>query len=235
MKKSQKYYFFIIVLIASFLTMDYFANKKMVQVLKPKSVARGTASLNTSGQVITAAIPPSAPAEVAEETSDTSALAQFMSDFKYEVFQIGKVQSNTDEVENRLQGLARQMEPEHRNYLKSILQNQKNNGDDRAMAIELLSRSQTPEAAEILKNYATDTSMSLGTRAEQELVFKAQAIEGVAAYQDQNLALSYLNEISKKTSYTFLQDRASRAQAALKNQGPPIEQQDIEALKKLSR
>lgn len=230
MKKSQKYYFFIIILIASFLTMDYFANKKMVQILKPKVTAQ-IKKLDVQKATNTQDVQK----EEASEASDSTSLAQFKADFKYEVFQIGKVQTNTDEVENRLQGLARQMEPEHRNFLKTILQNQKNNGDDRAMAIELLSRSQTPDAAEILKNYATDSSMSLGTHAEQELVFKAQAIEGIAGFQDQNLALSYLNEISKKTSYTFLQDRATRAEAGLRNQGPAIQDQDVEALKKLSR
>lgn len=125
------------------------------------------------------------------------------------------------------------MQPEHRDYLKSVLINKSNAGDDRALAIELLSRSQTPEAAEILKNYTITEMNDVGVDKNQELVFKAQAIEGLAGFQDENIALSYLNEISQKTDYSFLQDRTRRAQAAIKNEAPAVEKQDLDALKKI--
>ncbi len=220
--KARKYYFLILVLIGSFLTMDYFLNKKINHLMSPDVIHLQSVVKNINKKTF-------------EKSEDSESLLQFKSDFKYEVNQIGQTQTNTDEIENRLQGLARQMEPEHRDYLKFILNSQDMNGDDRAMAIELLSRNQTLDSAEILKNYTTNEPSTNTTRAEQELVFKAQAIEGLAAYQDRNVAISYLKEINKKTNYKFLQDRAQRAESALKNEGPPIEAQDLEALKKIIR
>lgn len=167
------------------------------------------------------------------EDSSEDSVQQFKSEFKHEVAQIGQVQVDTEAVENRLQAIARQMEPEHRDYLKMILNNDKSNGDERAMAIELLTRNQTPEAAEMLKNYSISDSPNGNLKSDEDIVFKAQAIEGLAGYQDRNLAISYLNEISQKTNYSFLQDRVRRAQSALKNEGPTIETQDLEALKKI--
>jgi len=125
---------------------------------------------------------------------------------------MSKGQSDFDErLENRLQSLARQMENEHKFYLKSVLNNQEASNDQRAMAIELLTRNQTLQSADILKTYTTNESGIRGAAIEQELIFKARAIEGLAAYQDRNQALSYLNEVSKKTNYKFLKERASRA------------------------
>ncbi len=170
---------------------------------------------------------PETAAAVVEKTSteDSSldSVQEFKSEFKYEVTQIGQVQTDTEAVENRLQSIARQMEPEHRDYLKLVLLSEKSSGDERAMAIELLTRNQTPEAAEVLKNYSISDSSNGNLKSGEDIVFKAQAIEGLAGYQDRDLAISYLNEISRKTHYSFLQDRVRRAQAALKNEGPAIE------------
>lgn len=167
------------------------------------------------------------------EDSSVDSVQEFKSEFKTEVTQIGRVQTDTEAVENRLQAIARQMEPAHREYLKLVLLSEKSSGDERAMAIELLTRNQTQEAAEILKNYTISDSSNGNLKSDEDIVFKAQAIEGLAGYQDRNLAISYLNEISRKTNYSFLQDRVRRAQAALKNEGPTIETQDLEALKKI--
>lgn len=226
--KARKYYFFGLILLVGFLSMDYFLNKKIMLLKNPKmktviSKTKAESESRTAASVVSIA------------DSESVSLLQFRSDFKYEVDQIGMTQANPDQIENRLQGLSRQMEPEHKIYLKTVLNNQNANGDDRAMAIELLTRNQTAESVEILKNYAANESTNLGARAEQELVFKAQAIEGLAAYQDHPVAISYLDEIRKKTSYPFLQDRARRAEAVLKNEGPAIETQDLDALKKIIR
>lgn len=224
--KIRKYYFLCLFLLVGFLMMDHFVNQKMMRLKNPDKISNQV--LQNTQKLATDIVQSSA-----YENIDSVSLLQFKSDFKYEVFQIGQTQANPDQIENRLQGLARQMEPAHRLYLKSILIDTNMNGDDRAMAIELLSRNQTRESAEILKNYTIADADVTKTQTEQEMVHKAQAIEGLAVYQDRNVALAYLDEVTKKTNYQFLQDRARRAEASLKNEGPAIETQDLDALNKI--
>lgn len=229
--KARNYYLLFLGLLVGFLTMDYFLNQKIMHLKsRNPTVVKNIKNSDSISK-------PEAAAVVVEKTptedSAQDSIQQFKSEFKQEVSQIGQVQADTETVENRLQAIARQMEPAHRDYLKLVLMNEKSNGDERAMAIELLTRNQTAEAAEILKNYSLSDSASGNLKSDEDIVFKAQAIEGLAGYQDRNLAISYLNEISQKTNYSFLQDRVRRAQAVLKNEGPTIETQDLEALKKI--
>ncbi len=228
--KARNYYLLFLGLLVGFLTMDYFLNQKMMHLKSQNPKATNIKNTDPISK-------PEAVEVVVEKTttqdSAPDSVQQFKSEFKQEVAQIGQVQSDTEAVENRLQAIARQMEPAHRDYLKLVLMNEKSNGDERAMAIELLTRNQTAEAAEILKNYTLSDSTTGNLKSGEDIVFKAQAIEGLAGYQDRNLAISYLNEISRKTNYSFLQDRVRRAQSALKNEGPTIETQDLEALKKI--
>jgi hypothetical protein len=229
--KPRSYYLLFLGLLVGFLTMDYFLNQKIIQL---KSKTSTTAkNLNNADSITKPEITVAAVEKTPVEESALDSVQQFKSEFRQEVSQIGRVQTDTEAVENRLQAVARQMEPEHRNYLKMILNSEKSNGDERAMAIELLTRNQTPEAAEILKNYSLSDSTTGNLKSGEDIIFKAQAIEGLAGYQDRELAISYLNEIGQKTNYSFLQDRVRRAQSALKNEGPAIETQDLEALRKI--
>lgn len=228
--KARSYYLLFLGLLVGFLTMDYFLNQKIIHLKAQNSTSQNIQKIEPTAKPETRAV---AVQKTSTEEPALDSVQQFKSEFKYEVAQIGQVQVDTEAVENRLQAFARQMEPDHRNYLKTILMSEKSNGDERALAIELLTRNQTPEAAEILKNYSLSDSTTGNLKSGEDIIFKAQAIEGLAGYQDRNLAISYLNEISRKTNYSFLQDRVRRAQASLKNEGPTIETQDLEALKKI--
>ncbi len=170
--------------------------------LKTYSTQKKTVVLNT--------LPP--PNPIQKSVISVPGNLQFETDFKNEVVQIDQIQNDPEVIENRLQSLARQMELSDRLYLKSILNNHKSTDGDRAMAIELLARNQTAESAEILKNFTTAEYQN-----EHELIFKAQAIEGLAGFQDQNTALNYLNEISQKSKNQFLKDHAQKAENSLKN------------------
>ena len=60
-----------------------------------------------------------------------------------------------------------------KSYLKLVLLSEKSSGDERAMAIELLTRNQTQEAAEILKNYTISDSSNGNLKSDEDIVFKA--------------------------------------------------------------
>ena len=120
------------------------------------------------------------------------------------------------------------------NYLKSVVMDLNQAGDERALAIELLSRNTSNTAAQTLKEFALSNDRGLrGVAKDQEIVFKAQAIEGIAAQPEKSLALQYLSEISRKTDSAFLNDRALRAQAVIKDNVQSLEKQDQKALEKL--
>ncbi len=199
--RSKVYYFLGLLSVICFLTMDYFLNQKMMS-LKTYSTQKKTVVLNT--------LP--LPNPIQKSVISVPGNLQFETDFKNEVAQIDQIENDPEVIENRLQSLARQMELSDRLYLKSILNNHKSTDGDRAMAIELLARNQTAESAEILKNFTTAEYQN-----EHELIFKAQAIEGLAGFQDQNTALNYLNEISQKSKNQFLKDHAQKAENSLKN------------------
>lgn len=111
-------------------------------------------------------------------------------------------------------------------------------GDQRAMAVELLSRNKTPEALQALQDFViyhqTDGSTGWSRQREFESVLRAQAIEGIAAYPKKELALSSLNSLSQHVSESFLRDRIARSGEYLRHgKTDPIEKQDENALKKL--
>jgi predicted DNA-binding protein len=217
MMRMRSYYFIGLIFVASFLTMDYFLNQKMMKLKQPSKSLQTVSSSSTVKEVHKNLS--------ASETVLPEDL-QFQLDFKNEVARIGQIEGDPDQIENRLQSLARQMVNQDKIFLKEIIESQKINSDERALAIELLSRNQTPESAEILKNYTTSKTSDAPTRAghdDKERIFKAQAIDGLAAYQDRELALKYLDEVSNNTQDQFLKDRVRQAEATLKTDATALE------------
>lgn len=187
--------------------MDYSLTQKMMRIKSSRVPA--TATLKGSESKIVQA----------DSLSTSTSLNQFKADFKYEVSQIGRADANADaeKIENRIQGLARQMEPEHRDYLKFVINTENLSADDRAMAIELLSRNQSEESAKILKDFALAKAPRSQAAAERAVIFKAKAIEGLEVYQDRRVAIGYLDEISRGAEHSFIKDRARRAEVNLKS------------------
>lgn len=229
--KGRNYFFLVLGLILAFLAVDYHFHKRIVDLntaraVKPVDLSTGPKFQRQPTQ-----------AEVdqaAEETLDLEIpMEQFKKSFKFEAEQIGQTQADPEVVENRIQSLARQMDVPHIRYLEKTLMDQNANGDERAMALEFLSRNQSPEALEILKDFAKNEGQSAGHRQEFELALKAQAVEGIGGALDKSAALNYLDEIKNQSSDSFIKDRAARVESSIRNNTAPVEEQDNEALKKL--
>lgn len=218
--------------------MDYFFNEKVIQLRGGKKNSAVLSREKEEVKITENSNKDISDARQMISVSDETSLQQFKTEFHHEVLQVGKTTDEPNAVENRMQSIARQMEPEHIQYLEQVLLDRKQGGDERAMAVELLSRNQSEQAENILKNFILQDQGAVvnnkGQRQqEQEIIFKAQAIEGIAGREDKSLARKHLDEIANKSSQSFLVDRAKRAKAQIDGQLRSLDSQDNEALKKL--
>jgi len=237
---ARRLYFIILIFLSGFLIVDYFFTEKVIRLTSAKNISTQSAATDSrkiDSSVESQSSQPLAPTsgrQLKSTGNEVSSLQQFKSEFKYEVAQVGKTTQDAGAVENRLQSIARQLEPEHIQYLSQVLIDHDGAGDEQAMAVELLSRNQTPQAEALLKDFViADLNAQEPRHLEQKVIFKAQAIEGIAGMEDKISARKHLDEIIQKSLHSFLIDRAQRAKAQLDGQLRSLESQDNEALKKL--
>lgn len=173
---------------------------------------------------------------VALTAAEKKVSPEFMTQFHQESAEIGRPQPDVDQLENRLQSWARHLSDEEIDYLSEVINDQQKNGDERALALDLLGRNQSKTSLAELKDFVlSKNSSALDSRArlDEELIFKVQAVEEIAASSSQAEALSYLNEIQKQSDQSFVKDRVQRSINSLKGLSASPEVQDNEALKKL--
>lgn len=229
--KQRTYYFLALGLVLAFLAIDYHFSKRAIEL---KSTRTGKLVDLTKGPQFNRGPTQAENEKAAEDQLDLEIpMEQFKKEFKFESEQVGQIQSDPELAENRIQSLARQIDSPHIRYLEKVMIDQNANGDERAMALEFLSRNQSPEALAILKDFAKTEGASAGHRQEFELALKAQAIEGIGSALDQSAALTYLDEIKKQSGYSFIKDRAARVEYSIRNNSTSVEEQDNEALKKI--
>lgn len=176
---------------------------------------------------------PSAPAPMTEAEKKVS--PEFIGQFREETAQIGRTQSEI-EVENRLQSLARHLTTDEIDYLSEVINDKQKNGDERALAVELLGRNQSKTSLAELKDFVLSTENSGGdsrARHDEEVTLKVIAVEGIAASSPQTEALNYLTEIQKQSDQSFVKDRVQRSINSIKGLSAAPEVQDNEALKKI--
>jgi len=236
MKKSQNYFFAALLIIFCFLVLDARLNEKMLSIkgirIQSQSEKNKMHQANKTESRSAAHIDTSSSST--NQSAEKNSLAAFKQQLKAESNLIGQTTEHIEETEKRLQQMADNLDAYQLNYLKSVVMDLNQAGDERALAIELLSRNTSNTAAQILKEFALSNDRGLrGVAKDQEIVFKAQAIEGIAAQPEKSLALQYLSEISRKTDSAFLNDRALRAQAVIKDNVQSLEKQDQKALEKL--
>ena len=161
---------------------------------------------------------------------------EFLAQFKEESEQIGRPQKNIEQLENRLQSWARHLDENEIDYLSSVIKDRDRGGDERAMALDLLGRNQSSQSLTNLKEFVLSEGTGAGdarSRLDEELIFKVQAVEEIAASSSPAEAMSHLNEIQNQTEQSFVKDRAQRSLSSLKGLAPSTESQDNSALKKM--
>lgn len=162
--------------------------------------------------------------------------ASFESRFKSESNEVARLQADPAVVEQRLEKMAVKLTAEDIKSLQMVMADPEQAGDDRALAIELLSRKRTPAALDALENFVlehqTTTKSNWSRPQEFNSVLSAQAIEGIAAYPVKEIALTRLNALSKSGDESFLLDRIARSKQSLRGNVPSPDQIDDAALKK---
>ena len=130
------------------------------------------------------------------------------------------MQQNPNAAEEKIQSLAATLTNQDLNQLSEVMANKNSLGDQRAMAVELLSRSRSVAAIKKLEDFIKDHDDTLkwSRSREFESVLRAQAIEGIAAFPQKDFAISSLTSLDTKISESFLKDRIRRSVASLKNQ-----------------
>jgi hypothetical protein len=166
---------------------------------------------------------------------DETVSSEFLTQFKQESEQAQRPQKNIEEHENRLQSWARHLDENEIDFLSAVVKDRSRHGDERTLALDLLGRNQSSKSLEYLKDFVLTKggrSRDVRARIDEELILKVQAVEDIASSSSSVEAISFLNEIQKKTDQSFVKDRAQRSLSSLKGLAPSTESQDNEVLKK---
>ncbi|MEQ1722392.1 MAG: hypothetical protein ABL930_04400 [Pseudobdellovibrio sp.] len=162
---------------------------------------------------------------------------KFVAKFKAESLQMAQLQNDPEEVQSRLKLLAKEMSTQDVDGMFEIISDDKKDGDQRALAIELLSLRNDTASLLALQNFVGNSKNINGTKwdrkRELETVLRAQAVESIATFPQKEIAISTLSFLQNKVDEKFLSDRIGRAAASLNNGTPTLQQQDDAALKKL--
>jgi hypothetical protein len=227
---KKRYWIFTSTLIAIVFLVEYDLSKRI-----SAKASRPQQTLVKKQEAITAVAAIQPLKNVEAEQSSTESF--FDSQLINEAQKISQLQSDPKSVDESIDKLAHKMNSLEIKKLAILIENKNENGDNRAMGVELLSRAQSEEAMTVLKDFVATHETGAGKdwnrNREFESVLRAQAIEGIAAYPQKDLALSYLNSLAQKVDESFLKDRIVRSEENLKGRAPPSQQQDETALKQL--
>jgi len=225
MKRGHIYFLGALIAIIGFLIMDYNIHKVVIlEKSNQRSIASSvkkspTASLSSGSSLGSKTLSP--------------ALESFKVDFFKEASMVGQLQRDPDQAELRMQVLADRLTPLEISFLSSIASDINRNGDERSMAIEVLSLNTSFDAHRALKDFIENESFGFGAQVDFELALRAQAIEGLVNYTDKSAVIESLVYLKAKTRYSFLNEREERALSFVRGYTPAPEKIDNEALKQL--
>lgn len=226
---KTRHYVFIMILLASVLFVEYDLSQRTNVLITAKANNTEQTPQPSQQKIISNQPAPS--------VAETRGPKLFAERFKKESLQIAKIQNDPDLAQNRMKDLAKDMAPQDVQSLFEIISDDKNDGDQRAMAVELLSLKNDTTSLIALQNFVGNNVNINGSKwdrkKELETILRAQAVESIAAYPQRDIARSTLSYLQQKVDEKFLNDRIGRAAASLKDEAPTIQQQDDAALKKL--
>lgn len=228
MKSTHFYFILVLALAIFFVEYDLSHRSKLVKNSKPENIQIADKK-NEYLKPEIPTLPPQAENKIIKNS--------FIAQFKTEAEQISQIQNNPDEVQSRLKKLSLGMNAKDVQDLYEIISSEKNNGDQRALAVELLSLKNDTASLIALQNFVASNTSTNGVKwdrkKELETVLRAQAVESIAAFPQKEIAISTLDFLQSKVDQKFLSDRISRAAAGLTNKALNLQQQDDAALKKL--
>lgn len=220
-KWTQKKSFWIITLLAFVFAAQVFFAKKDPSVQSLNSVSKQDLPL---------------PAEKKDSmTESISQKEQLRETYSDHLMAVSQLDEHPELTEVKLKKFAQEMSEADLKKLHQKTLDSHLSGDDRWLAIYLLSLSDANQSISLLEDVALSPSPSLAhdLGVEFEKSIRAQAIEGLENSSNKKMALMSLNKLSQRLDDRFLLDRVHRALLHLEKGSLSLEEQDRKALENL--
>lgn len=240
MSRGKLYFFIFIAVILGMVTLQLQLHQRMDH--RSNKHALETERLTSIESFIKTVSPRKSSVELSDEQKNAEATVskEFLTQFNQESEHVDLVDSaaknKTDEFERHLQSWARHLEVDEINYLYAVVQDRSRRHQERLLALDLLGRNQSSKSLVHLKNFVlSDDKKSVDSRSrlDEEMIFKVQAVEEIAASTPLSEAIRFLSEIHQKTEQSFVKDRAQRSLNNLKSLESPSNSPDTEVFEKM--
>lgn len=166
-----------------------------------------------------------------------SKVVSFEQEFRREAEQISQVDPEPEKTATRLKSWALLLAKEDLKKLTDLALTTNSAGDDRALAVYVLSLSNRPESIENLGEIARKPiPENLNPRAKEfELVLRMQAVEGMTKPEQKTLSVAELQKTIQSSPEAWVVDRSQRALPSLNGKVASPAAQDQAALESLLR
>lgn len=228
MKKHRGFFglilFVLIVLLAEFYILeDHKAFSQKEEISPPSHSFRQQKNLNANLQTKN-------PLKT-ENRAPTSIISE-------EAYAISQLDDHPEKTEEKLKNLALSFEEKELKQLKATSLDLQKNGDDRMLAVYLLSLSQNSITASLLEEIVLSPLQNQASGSSEksfEQVIRLQAVEGLQNREDKDQAIKSLSHLTAKLSDNLLADHSQRALSFHLHGTPRVEQQDLEALENFAK
>lgn len=204
---KRLYGFAFIALLSAVLLVEYDLSKRISLRPDQTSVTRNVAASDNS-------------TDAAADEIDDDKTSFFESASLNEAQKLSQQNTDTQAVDQKMNQIAHDLTPLEIRKVAIIARSKQESEVRRSLAIELLSRSKTPDAMQMLKDFIVSRQTNTGSVANNarqfESVLRVQAIEGIAAYPRKEVALSYLDSLNGQVDERFLKDRIARSEQGLR-------------------
>lgn len=132
---------------------------------------------------------------------------------------VADLETAPSDTDDRIQTLSKNLSDKQMQRLAEVMKDKKAKEDQRTLAVELIARHKTVQSLKKLEDFIVEPGVeSKNKKSDLESALRAQAIEGIAAYPEKDIALSTLSSLDPQVDESFLKDRISRSMATLKDQ-----------------
>lgn len=201
------YFIGFIIAIAGFLMMDSNMRHRYQQAINNEKMK----SISQQPQIKKAAL-------------SEADLKFFSEQFKKLASDIDQSLGEPDEIEIKIRDFAQTLNANHYPYLNRVLNDSRQNKQERQLALELLINKAQFETHQILSDFIQDNDftkdLKQNRQVEFELALRAQAIDGLTFFSDQKLVIKNLENIKIRTQHAFLYDRAGKALSYIQKLDP---------------
>lgn len=147
-----------------------------------------------------------------------------------EALKIGQVDSNPEKTEQNLDQLAKSLTADNLKDLRPLIFENNQNGDQVALSLDLLGRTSTPGASELLTDYILNGANVLQIESN---TFRLLALDSLIEQSLKNQDPSFLRQIKNKSEDAFVAKRAEQALKSLQGKTKTPSETDTQGLQKL--